>query len=504
MAEPTPGRGVSAVFTPDGREVLYWGGEGRVQCRSVATGRSRALPVLGNVLEMAFRPDGKQVTVLSEVPSDGRPRDWKPRFTVALFDWPSGRQVLQRDVEPRSGTEQVVLALDGGALLRMLPPGYTDKDPRWTFAVESLRDKTIFWGLSRVPASTVWGRLEGAGGLLFQSEGALHFHDLRTGTVQLSIPQKQPIPFHPNASCFRSGDFLFLHFGGHLLRISLEKKQVTHRIQLPTTKLLLRAGGKELLYHANGIIKRLDAATLRPLPSLAYRGWSGMTLSAISPDGKTLLLAEWKRCRLVDADTGRTLHDREGHDSPLDAMAFSPDARRIATAAGRDILVWDRAGRCLASWRHPQGIASLSFDATGDRVAVGGFRYWEGTSIAQVRDLRRNRTIFSIEAHLGAVGSVAFTPDGERLVTSGTEDARLRWWNIAKGERLGQVKYIERPTILDVEENRVLASDGRGGIAWYRPNGARSFLVGEGSIRSDSKVRRLRSRIVAERSDGVA
>jgi WD40 repeat protein len=121
-----------------------------------------------------------------------------------------------------------------------------------------------------------------------------------------------------------------------------------------------------------------------------------------------------------------------------------------------------------------------------------------------VRDLRRNRTIFSIEAHLGAVGSVAFTPDGERLVTAGTEDARLRWWNIAKGERLGQVKYIERPTILDVEENRVLASDGRGGIAWYRPNGASSFLVGEGSIRSDSKVRRLRSRIVAERSDGVA
>jgi WD40 repeat protein len=74
----------------------------------------------------------------------------------------------------------------------------------------------------------------------------------------------------------------------------------------------------------------------------ARRDWSaGRAALAFAPDGKTLALAAGGALRLWETASGRELCRRETNQGGITALAFSPDGRLLATG-GRDttILVW--------------------------------------------------------------------------------------------------------------------------------------------------------------------
>ncbi len=83
----------------------------------------------------------------------------------------------------------------------------------------------------------------------------------------------------------------------------------------------------------------------------------------------------------------------------------------------------------------PEGDSTVAIDWTGDRIATG---HRDG----YIRIRTPDETIRVIDAHLGPVRALAFTPDGRLL--SGGFDARLCTWEPESGECLAILKHHKR------------------------------------------------------------
>jgi hypothetical protein len=191
--------------------------------------------------------------------------------------------------------------------------------------------------------------------------------------------------------------------------------------------------------------------------------------------------------RLWDVGSGRELRRFTGHTAPVTSVAFFPNGR-TAVSAGRDgtVRLWDvRTGaelRCLEP--EPGAVNSVAVSPDGRFLLCGGeegmMRLWvlgdqqgpptfprlEGriTCVAfspdeqqalcasgrwDVRDgchepvtgglglwdLETVQSIRSYTGHEGPVASVAFSSDGRRAVSSGS-DSMVRLWDVASGREL--------------------------------------------------------------------
>jgi WD40 repeat protein len=167
----------------------------------------------------------------------------------------------------------------------------------------------------------------------------------------------------------------------------------------------------------------------------------GLRCSAVSPNGKTVAVAESGQS-LVFGDL-RTGKRREVAAPWLACLTFSPDGRLVASgdfgnavrlwdpAAGREVYRFRGHGRPLPSRaRYGPCVHAVAFSPDGKTLTSGGtdgaVRLWD---TADGRELHR------CDGHRDAVTAVAFSPDG-RLVASGGADHTVRFWEAATGKPL--------------------------------------------------------------------
>jgi WD40 repeat protein len=95
-----------------------------------------------------------------------------------------------------------------------------------------------------------------------------------------------------------------------------------------------------------------ETATGKPLAPTAWNGKvagkagiaiSGSPRRAYSPDGTTLATGYLAGVvYLKDVGTGKTLRELSGHEGWIEAVAFSPDGKRLVTSCpDSTLLVWD-------------------------------------------------------------------------------------------------------------------------------------------------------------------
>jgi WD40 repeat protein/serine/threonine protein kinase len=170
--------------------------------------------------------------------------------------------------------------------------------------------------------------------------------------------------------------------------------------------------------------------------------------STLSPDGHRLLITPspgvgaagvvggaplTPEIKVLDATTGQEIWSLKGQRVNL---AFSPDCKRLAGISGGTLKVWDaETGKEILSF---QGAASnlgfneaVAFSSDGNRLVSGS----DDAAVAKVWDAQTGEELLSLKGHSGAITRAAFSPDNKRIATT-SSDATIKVWDSQTAQEL--------------------------------------------------------------------
>ncbi len=153
------------------------------------------------------------------------------------------------------------------------------------------------------------------------------------------------------------------------------------------------------------------------------------TCGAFSPDTRRLVTGKGARIDLWDVATGKRLGRFTGHHDDVWGLAFTPDGRRVVSAA-RDAStrLWDAdSGEELLRFDgHRSWVICVAVSPDGRRVLSG-----DDSGVVCLWDLESGREIRRWKEHPTGIRSLAFSPD-HTWAASGGQDGTVRLLNLTE------------------------------------------------------------------------
>jgi WD40 repeat protein len=145
--------------------------------------------------------------------------------------------------------------------------------------------------------------------------------------------------------------------------------------------------------------------------------------------GQRLAVPQDKRILLLGSGDEQPIVLEE-HKSQVRAVAWSFDSRLATAGVGNRVIVW-HDGTPENSWNHGANrISSLAWNIDGMLAAAchdGNVRCWNV----------KGELVFNASGHQGQVRNVAWSPDGSRLVSCGSDRSIFVWSK--KGEKIAEL-----------------------------------------------------------------
>lgn len=291
-------------------------------------------------------------------------------------------------------------------------------DRSWALSEQSLERTAQASLLSAVQTSQEINRLQGrdlVSAVAFSPDGQRMASGGRDGTVQLwNVWTGNPM-----------GELL----QGH--ETWMPNDWVTTFAFSPDGKYIVSGG-------LDWTIRRWDAQTGQPIGNPIQENEEVNTV-AVSPDSKWIASSTpYAVINLWDIETGELIRELEGHGGSgtgVTSVAFSPDGKYIASGGDdQTVRLWDaRTGELIVEpLQYESMVTSVAFSSDSRRIAISeDIRVW-------VWDVELEEHITEpLQGHQDSVLSVAFSPDGQQIVT-GSRDDTVRLWDVEEGQPIGQ------------------------------------------------------------------
>jgi RNA polymerase sigma factor (sigma-70 family) len=399
---------------------------------STARVRSRLVAPMGSVMGMGFTPDGR--TLVSGGEEDGKVRIW---------DVATGKEMRQLDTRMRM-IRSLGLSRDG----RTVAAGTIYSTIRLWDLASGHESFTTFEGNDapvRAVAYSPDGKLLATGGdnrevALWNPATGTRLRALRGGsasTVAFCAEGSRLATTWHESNVARVLD---LASGRELVQlVPTNARWVTAVASIGTgNRLVTACPGKDRL--PDSTLHVWDAASGRLLATYSLKELRPDCIS-VAGDGNTLAVAgasdEGRIIRLWDLAAGREIRSMRG-ERPVEAVAFSPDARLLATGQldGR-LSLWDVAtGReVILLAREEQAITAVAFSPDGRLLAsASGVRprapqAWVSPPL-RLWDALTGKEVARLPGAGADISSLAFAPDGIHLA-SGLWDSTALIWDLS-------------------------------------------------------------------------
>lgn len=218
------------------------------------------------------------------------------------------------------------------------------------------------------------------------------------------------------------------------------ERQEIEQIDTSLTTLTIDANGRYLAAGgANGQVY-LSAISANVFSNQAIPQGSGMVADLAFSDDIQLLavanlvegvrvfnvkpaLKDWEHFSLADSDAAASKR--------FYSLAFSPDENLLAIGSNEGIELWQQRDEAFiayfgAGFLPPGSIFDLSFSPDGSLLAAAAQTY-DGQSSVWLVDPQERKLLLRLGGHDALINRVAFSPDGEYLVSASVDGAVLLW-----------------------------------------------------------------------------
>ncbi len=211
------------------------------------------------------------------------------------------------------------------------------------------------------------------------------------------------------------------------------------------------------------LINKMEKFTLMRTLSVGGLWANYIRCVAISPDGQTLVSAsDDKKIRVWDLHIERLLGTLIGHSTSLftyiNSLAISHDGQTLVSSSDdKTIKVWNLPRQELVGTLtgHSDEIHSVAISPDGQTLVSGS-----KDQTIKVWNLPRQELVGTLTGHSGRVSSVAISPDGQTLV-SGSADQTIKVWNLPRRELIGTLTGHSTSLLMAHKSSLAISPDGQ-------------------------------------------